>query len=185
MHSGCNCCVEKLYFLPNDVELMVTKSWCYSVISSLEKIELCEDLICLINTRIYDSECDDNLYSEIGNNYVKMSVGNIKKIIDICGKETLCYILPYNYEKLSFDFLCNTLGELKNQIENFVDLEKYDDALCLINNVNNIYLKRIALIYMKYIYMIQTEKKITFFKRTRKLFVNKIDSIIKRISDNY
>ena len=121
-----NTYLDKLEFLPDEVELAVPKSWCYSAISIMERMELCEELIYMINSCIYSGEHKHDSPGNVSK-YVKMSVGNVKKIIRICGKETLCYILPYNYEKLSIDFLCNTLGELKNQIENFVDLEKYDD----------------------------------------------------------
>ena len=184
MYSGCNSYVEKLELLPDHIELLVNKSWCYSVISIMERVELCEDLICIVNTCIYNGEYGNDSYRNIDNKYVKISVGIIKRIINICGKETLYYILPDNYERLSNDFLCSELGDLKPQIDNLIDLEKYDQAFDLISNMGNIFLKRLALIYMKYIYTNQTEKKITFFKKSRKPFINKIDSIIKKISDN-
>lgn len=170
--------IEKLEFLPDEIELTITQSWCYSVIATMERMESYEELIYLINACIYNSGYAHDFTREPPK-YVKMRVGDIKKIINICGMETLCYILPYNYHQISNDFLYDKLGDLKDKIEVFVSLEQYDEALYLINNLNDIYLKRLALKYVKYIYAIQTENKINFLKKSRKFFINKINSIIE------
>ena len=173
-----NTYLDKLEFLPDEVELAVPKSWCYSAISIMERMELCEELIYMINSCIYSGEHKHDSPGNVSK-YVKMSVGNVKKIIRICGKETLCYILPYNYGLISNDFLCNKLGNLKFQIDALVNSEDYDTALNLIMDIKDISKKHLALVYMKSIYIIQTENKIVFFKNSRRALVHKINSIIK------
>lgn len=181
MYIG-NCHLEKLEFLPDEIELAVTKSWCYSVISIMERMDLCEDLIYVVNNCIYSSEFkhdSSGYYSK----YVTMSVSNIKKIISVCGGETLVYVLPYNYDQISNNFLCSKLGDLKFKIDTLMNLDDYEAVMNLIMSINDTYLKRLALVYMKYLYMIQTEKKIISFKNSRKKIINKINSILKESQD--
>lgn len=180
MRSVGNDYIEKLEFLPDEIELTITQSWCYSVISTMEKMESYEELIYMINACICNSDYTRDSTRNVPK-YVKMRVGDIKKIINICGMETLCYVLPYNYLQLSSDFLYDKLGDLKDKIEVLVGLGQYDEALDLINNLNDIDLKILALKYVKYIYAIHTENKINLLKRARKSFINKINSIIETI----
>ena len=184
MKSVGNCYVEKIEFLPDEIELAVTKTWCCSVISTLERMDLGEDLIYIINACIYSDKHKHDSPGHISR-YVIMPVKDIKRIINICGEDTLCYILPYNYEQVANDFLCSKLGDTKIKIEAFMDLEDYDAAFNLINNISDEYLKRLSLIYMKSIYRIQTEDKITTFRNSRRILVNKIDSSIKESQYNY
>lgn len=170
--------VEKIQFLPDDFLLDVTMSWCTSVISILRYKE--EDHGDLLYMMIMHVEATRQRYT--GNSYhteyVTMSVGNIMKIISVCGDCAFCCIFPYDYDKVAQQFVTDYLGVTKIQIDLLFSENKMNEIFELINMIEDNNVKRLALLYIKSIYSIQTEEMITKLKNSRTKVISEINSIL-------
>ena len=143
--------IEKVELLPDDIMLYVSRDWCNSTLTRLRKYEYYGELmdkldylLSLKNTGARENHPNPR--------YILLSVGDIKKLISLCGGETFCCNFPYNYDDISLHFLEDTLGSFKLEIEILMNKNNIDDILMMIDNLEDEYLMKLSLIYAKYLY---------------------------------
>lgn len=170
--------VDKIIFLPDDIFVVVNTSWCTSCMHFLENSGLYDELIKSISDSTQHSTCMHDSPSFVSK-HVKIKVGILKQILDVCGNDTFTFIAPHNYNQVSSDFLFAMLGDKKTQIETFMALQDYDGALSLIDGFNDGNLKHMALVYLKTIYEKQFEEEISKCYARRRTYLNKVNEKIK------
>ena len=143
--------VEKIELLPDDIMLYVSRDWCNYTLVRLKEYECYGELMDRLNyflsLKIFASR--EN-YPEP--RYILLSAGDIKKLVSLCGGETLCCHFPYNYDDIAMNFLNDKLGAFKNQIESLMDRNMLEDILIMIDGLSDEYLMKLSLIYVKYLY---------------------------------
>lgn len=168
---------EKIEFLPDEYSIEVTRIWCQSMITILQYNEDYLELLNMMNFYVYNAYQKNESYG-LPTNYISMSVGDIKKIMDVCGDGSFCCIFPYDYEKVSNEYLEDKLGILKGQIDLLMTDDNIDDAINIILTIDDINLKRLSLIYIKYLYNLNTQKKVEELTNVRRKSIYKINSIL-------
>lgn len=170
--------IDKIMFLPDDIEIDVSKLWCQKAISYLIEKEMYDEQ--LDNIVNYLSLCDKkNQEMLFPSRFVRITVGDVKKLINIDNVYTFCCIFPYNYDELANKYLEGILGGIKIQIELLSVDNRIEDCLQLIDNINDGYLKKLSLCYMKYIYNVQTKKIIEDITISRKKAITLINNRLK------
>lgn len=169
--------VEEIEFLPDDFILDVSKFWFSQAINYLHTREEYSDLLHSANF-ISKQNDSDNALTYRPSSYVKVPVHIVKRLIAIYGSETLFYMLPYNYNAISEQFVLEKLEDRKGQIEKLVYDNQMEEAFLLIDVMENSPLKRLSWLYMKYIYNKKTELIIEDVKASRKRTIEKINRCI-------
>jgi len=165
---------EKIELLPDDIEILVSRQWCNYVITYLTINQEHWDLVHMISHLVEPKTRpgSDITYTP---RFVPMTVGTIKKLISMCGDGTLCCSFPYNYDEIANKFLENKLGGIKIKIELLMADDKVYDVFELITTMEDEYLKRLALLYMKTIHNKKTEEIIENVQNSRRRTVNQIN----------
>jgi len=166
--------VEKIIFLPDEITIDVAKSWCNNAISDLRASEQYGELLDKVTylMSLQDYQTVQSLYPS---RFITMSVGDIKELINVCEIETFCCTLPYNYDALANKFLEDKLGVIKIQIELLMAENKIDETFELINSSEGEYLRKLSLLYMKFIYSNQINRIIEDIKVSRRKTINLIN----------
>lgn len=171
----------KINFLPDEIDVVVTKQWCSSVISILSSFGIYSELIDTISGCVEDAEHRHDSPSFVNRNAI-MSVRLVKQILEICGEDTFTFIPSLNYKLLSEQFLSIKLGDIKGKIEDYVNKEDYDMALALIDTIDDNDLKCLALMYIKTLYEVQTEEQVKNLCIRRRISLDKITSYMKKLN---
>lgn len=143
--------IEKVELLPDDIMIYVNRDWCNCTLMRLKEYEYYGYLIDKLNylLSIENVGISDNHRNP---RYILLSVGDVKKLVSLCGGETLCCIFPYNFDDIAMSFLDNILDTFKLEIETLVDKNMFDKILMMIDNLDDEYLRKLSLIYVKYLY---------------------------------
>ena len=163
---------EKILLLPDECEIAVTRSWCFSVIKELSIRKGYAHLLRFVRESA-DISCEKTVYVP---NYVTMTVGDVKKLVDVCGWDSLCCIFPHNYDDIVDSFLYTRLDKFKNVIEVLMESDKIDVVLELIDYIEDEHAKKMALIYMKMLYNARGERTVISIKNSRKKTINNINN---------
>lgn len=165
--------VEKIQFLPDEIELYVSRVWCCHVVTCLNIMEMHRELLNMVSELV--SPQSQYKTSVLGvPRFVKMSVGNIKKLVNICGDNNLCCCFPCNYDELANKFIEDKLGATKIEIELLMADDKIDETFQFIDSIKDEYQRKLSLLYMKFIHDSKTQNIIEDIKKARKKTVNKI-----------
>lgn len=172
-----NSYLEKIELLPDDCDVAVSRVWCAYAATEIAKSnkdnELAEKLS-FIARRVYDK---DRPLAYVPK-YVTLNVRDIKNIVALCDASNFNCCFPANYEEIITIYLSTILGEFKDKIDFLMNGDLVDNTLNLIDSIEDGSLKRIALLYTKYIHNIQYERKIMDFNITKIKTIKKIDSKI-------
>lgn len=166
--------VEKIELLPDDIEIYVNRTWCSYVVANLQLMEYSGDLLNIVSSLLVPRNIDERTSLSVPR-FILMSVRDIKQILSICGAETLCCNFPYNYDEISNKFLEEKLGYIKWKIDLLVEEDKIDDVLMLIDEIDDYYVRKLSLIYMKFLYNKKTEKIIESVRISRKRTIGVIN----------
>lgn len=166
--------VEKIEFLPDEIELDVSKVWCGYVITYLITMEMHGELLNMVKSLVAPQMHYEETSIINVPRFVKMSVGNIKKLVDICGDNNLCCSFPYNYDELADKFVEDKLGAIKIKIELLMADDKVDETFQFIDGIQDEYQKKLSLLYMKCIHDRKTQTIVEDIKNARKRTVNEI-----------
>jgi len=143
--------IEKIELLPDDIMLYVNRNWCNSSLARLREYEYYGELIDRLDY-LLSLRNNDTRGNYPNPRYILLSAGDIKKLVSLCGGETLCCNFPYNYDEIAMHFLDDTLGVFKLEIEIMMDKNMIGDILMMIDNLEDEYLMMLSLIYVKYLY---------------------------------
>lgn len=166
--------VERIELLPDDIEIYVNRTWCSYVVTYLQIMEYSGDLLNMVSSLLVPRNIDGRPNISIPR-FILMPVGDIKKLISICGCETLCCNFPYNYDEIASKFLEDKLGIIKTKIELLMEEDKIEDTFKIIDEIEDEYLKKLSLIYMKSIHGKKTEEIIEDVKNSRRKTINIIN----------
>lgn len=159
--------IEKVEFLPDEIMIYVSRDWCNTALRYLRKYEYYGDLLDRLDYSLSIRNVDGRENYPV-HRYILMAAGDIKKLVSICGGETLCCNFPYNYEDIANTFLEDKLGTLKSNIEILMDEDMVDDVFKIIDDLDDEYLIKLALIYVKYLYNKKMEAIIDEINVSRK-----------------
>lgn len=169
--------IEKMELLPDEMSILVGKSWCFYILSQLTIRGDRADLLDMVNDYISTIRRNNRPLAYVPR-YVTMSVGDVKKLSFVCDVANFNFVLPQNYDEAVNYFVSEKLGVLKNKLELLIIDNKINEAFKLIDNIEDIYLKKLSLIYVKYIHNMETERKIMNINISRKKIISQIDAIL-------
>ena len=167
--------VEKMEFLPDDVNIAVARNWCFYVATFLNSTGNHENLYNLINKYIstFKKIQKGSIYVP---GYITMSVGDARKLVDVCGTTNFCCAFPCDYDDIANEFLTTKLGVTKDLILSLISDNKVEAAFDLIDTIEDDYLRKLSLLYMREIYNTKEQTVIETFKNTRRRTINNINS---------
>lgn len=165
--------IEMIELLPDDVVIDVSKVWCSHIISFLRNSEYDDNLLNMLNF-IISNQSQNDFFPNY--RFIKMYVGDIKKIINLCDNGVFCCILPYNYSELSNKFLEDNLGALKIKIDLFIANNKINELFALIEQLDNDYIKRLSFLYAKFIYNNETSRIVEEIRDSRKRTISEFNN---------
>lgn len=172
-----NSYLEKIELLPDDCEIAVSRVWCSYAAIEITKTSKNDELVKMINsiTKMPYQKSRPLAYVP---RYVTLVVRDIKIITSLCDVSNFNCCFPENYDKIMTVYLSSILGDIKDKIEYLMKEDCVDNVLNLIETVEDVKLKRIALLYTKYVHNLEYERKIMDFNITRIKTIKKIDSKI-------
>ena len=143
--------IEKVELLPDDIMLYVNRDWCNCALTRLKEYEYYGDLMDRLNylLSLRNTGTRENYPNT---RYILLSAGDIKRLISLCGGETFCCNFPYNYDTIAMNFLEDKLGSFKLELEVLMDRNMVEDILMMIDALDDKYLMKLSLIYVKYLY---------------------------------
>lgn len=169
--------VEKIELLPDEMDIFVSRAWCFYVSSQLTIAKVNNDLLDIINSYIYANIRNTRPLTYVSK-YVKMQVYHLKKLIGVCNNENFSCCLPLNYDDIINEFVYTKLGNNKHLIDSLIIDNNVDEVFSFVENIEDKSIKRIALIYAKHVHSLETDRKIMDLNIARKRIFGKINSML-------